>query len=343
MLPGREAAAAGGEVEQAVHRAAQLSDRAGAAVLEALAREPVDPAPARQRLELHPAARVVLEHRRAEVRALAGGRHRRARPEAGVAAEDQERGLEPARGEQMLGGERVDRAEDGRELGRPQAFEALDGAMGIFVVAQVAGVGGGADALGQERVAECARDRGRIAGAADRGLQPRLGGGLSAPHRGLELPGPLGLEDLRLRRRPRARLADRAAAAQPGHEQQYRDPSPGHGTGSSIRRAQLTRSVRIPTDQAGVATPAKANRVMPGLTKVNCGWVRERGCRPGWPARGVDPGNRPPGKESGSPPRIGTPWAGRHRRTSLRPTRRALVFRARSCVRSAATMRGCTK
>ena len=78
----------------------------------------------------------------------------------------------------MLGGERVDRAEDGGELGRPQAFEALDGAMGVFVVAHVAGVGGGADALGQERVAERAGDRGRLAGAADRGPQARLGGGL---------------------------------------------------------------------------------------------------------------------------------------------------------------------
>ena len=214
VLPGEEVAAAGGEVEQAVDRAAQLSDRAGAALLEARAREPVDPAPARQRLELHPAARVVLEHRRAEARALAGGRHRRARPEVGVAAEDEERGLEPARGEQMLGGERVDRAEDRGELGRPQALEARDGATGGFVVAHVAGVGGGADALGQERMAERAGDRGRLAGAADRGAQARLGGGPGAPRRGLELPGPLGLEDLRLRRRPRARLADGAAAAQ---------------------------------------------------------------------------------------------------------------------------------
>ena len=254
VLPGEEVAAAGGEVEQAVDRAAQLSDRAGAALLEARAREPVDPAPARQRLELHPAARVVLEHRRSEARALAGGRHRGARPEVGVAAEDEERGLEPARGEQMLGGERVDRAEDRGELGRPQALEARDGPTGGFVVAHVAGVGRGADALGQERMAERAGDRGRLAGAADRGAQARLGGGPGAPRRGLELPGPLGLEDLRLRRRPRARLAYGAAAAHSGHEQQQRDPSPGHGTGSSIQRAHLTRPVRIPTDRSAAAT-----------------------------------------------------------------------------------------
>ena len=262
VLPGQEVAAVGGEGEQRVDAGAQLAHRAGGAaarrraVAQAGAGEPVELAPARQRLELHAAAGVVLEDRRAVVHAVAGGGERRARPELGVAAQHQEGGAQPAGLEQVGGGELVDGAQHRAELGGARAVEPADGGAGGVVLARVARVGGRRELSRQQREPQRAGDRGRALGAPDREAQPAqalgLGGGRGAPRGGLQRALVLGAADLGRRRRRRGRLGRGAAPGdEPGQKQQEGGPSPGHATASSIRSMRLTGSVRNPTDRWG--------------------------------------------------------------------------------------------
>ena len=253
VLPGEEVAARGGELEQPVDGAAQLVHRAGGtaarsrAVRQALARQPVDLAPAREGLELQPAAGVVLEHRRvaAERRPLGGGRERRVRPELRVAVQDQERRPQPAGGEQVLRGEVVDRRQDRVQLGGARAGQMVERAPRVVVVAREARVGDGRDVPGEEGVAQGAGDRSRVVGAADRGAQEceaaRLGRGGRTPARGLQLTLVLGRADLGRRSGlRRGRLGLRAASGQADEQHGECEQASVHATASTSRSGRLT-------------------------------------------------------------------------------------------------------
>ena len=267
VLPGEEAAARGRRGDAAGRAAAaQLVHRAGGAAARCAARcvrhgagQRVDPAPARERLELQPVAGVVLEHRRvaAERRALGAARGTARRVQnSRVAAQDQERRPQPAGREQVLRGEVVDRRQDRVQLGGARAGQMVERAPRVVVVAREARVGDGRDVPGEEGVAQGTGDRSRVVGAADRGAQEceaaRLGrGGRHASWRPSARPGSRS-------RGPRA--AERASAGaaraplriRPGRRAARRvraGVGPCHSIDQPLRA--LDRIVRNPTQTAG--------------------------------------------------------------------------------------------
>ena len=183
VLPRAEAAALGGEPRGAVDLAPQrAAAAAGAGPVEAAVQAGVDPAPGRERVQLHALSRHVLEHRRgaAERAPLAGGRERRLGPGPGVAAQVEEHGGEPARGQGEPVGERLDRAEHRTLLDAARAGEPRGGAAGPVVGGAVAAVRAAADRAGEPRAAERGADAGDAAQAAQRGV-PARGGGRDRP------------------------------------------------------------------------------------------------------------------------------------------------------------------
>src|SRR4051794_37393178 len=127
VLPGDEAVASRAELHEPVERPAQRRSRARSLAAAAHRRDEVlllalprrdaeaelgvHPAPARELLELHAVARVVLEDRRvvAERLALPGRGERGAAPELVVAAQDEEDRGEAAGGQAPARRERLDR------------------------------------------------------------------------------------------------------------------------------------------------------------------------------------------------------------------------------------------